>query len=147
MLEPRRLRTLWASTACYRDSFTFTLQDTTAIWSKFRLVLTRVLHAKYFGLSLYEKRICISLWRYGYLWEFYINTPNVATAVQWLVLMNRIRETPASNLVSALLTGFPWYSSVPVGKRFDFNWNYGNTASFQIRKHSLLDDDPKTDDK
>jgi hypothetical protein len=25
MWEPRRLTTLWASTACYRDSFTFTL--------------------------------------------------------------------------------------------------------------------------
>jgi hypothetical protein len=25
MLEPRRLTTLWASTACYRDSFTFYL--------------------------------------------------------------------------------------------------------------------------
>jgi hypothetical protein len=24
MWEPRRLTTLWASTACYRDSFTFT---------------------------------------------------------------------------------------------------------------------------
>jgi hypothetical protein len=25
MWEPRRLTTLWASTACYRDGFTFTL--------------------------------------------------------------------------------------------------------------------------
>jgi hypothetical protein len=51
-----------------------------------------------------------------YLREFYIHTPNVATAV-----VNRIRETSASNLVSALLTGFPWFSSVPVGKCSDFN--------------------------
>jgi hypothetical protein len=27
MWEPRRLTTLWASTACYMDSFTFTSMD------------------------------------------------------------------------------------------------------------------------
>jgi hypothetical protein len=32
MLEPPRLTTLWASTACYRDNFTFTLTSVSPVF-------------------------------------------------------------------------------------------------------------------
>jgi hypothetical protein len=34
MWEPRRLTNLWASTACYKDSFTFTFLATISLTSK-----------------------------------------------------------------------------------------------------------------
>jgi hypothetical protein len=38
MWEPRRLTTLWAVTACYRDSFTFTLPITWEINGRVRIL-------------------------------------------------------------------------------------------------------------
>jgi hypothetical protein len=37
MLEPQRLTTLWASTACYRDSLTFYTRDVTLLFRLLRL--------------------------------------------------------------------------------------------------------------
>jgi hypothetical protein len=72
MWEPQHLTTLWASTACYRDSFTFLL---------FCLLLTWSHYSRWnFFWILYKDSVCTSQETH------YIST----TKIRWLLLL---RET------------------------------------------------------
>jgi hypothetical protein len=104
MWEPQRLTTLWASTSCYRDSFTFTQSRIPAVLTGVRtssqnysvpkrnplelgnLCVTQSLHTQ--NMFFHDHNIYVIKWTYcGRVWPLVIWLLYVFVIYSWVLMM------------------------------------------------------------